>query len=177
MLAKFTFTIFVISMKTAWYKEPWAWLVFILPFTAVVAGIATVFIANHEPDALVVGDYYKKGKAINLELSKVKHAQKLGIKFAIKFDSNQLVVKPTGIEKEFPVLNINFYHPTQADKDFYLALTADGNGLFRHHVEQPINGKWRITITPFENHWKVQNTLSLPQSEFVDFLPDPTKAI
>ena len=27
-------------MKTPWYKEPWAWLVFILPFTAVVAGIA-----------------------------------------------------------------------------------------------------------------------------------------
>ena len=54
-------------MKTSWYQEPWAWLVFILPFTAVVAGIATFIIANTNPDTLVVGDYYKKGKAINLE--------------------------------------------------------------------------------------------------------------
>ena len=63
-------------MKTSWYREPWAWLVFILPFTAVVAGIATYIIANSDPDTLVVGDYYKTGKAINLQVAKVKHAVK-----------------------------------------------------------------------------------------------------
>ena len=159
-------------MKTYWYKEPWAWFVFILPATAVVAGIATYIIANTNPDPLVVGDYYKKGKAINLELSKVKHAQKLGMRFALKQSGNELVIKPTGIDKEFPVLNLNFYHPTLAQRDFYLALTADGNGHFRHIFDTSVKGKWRLTITPFENHWKIQKTITLPQSEFIDIMPN-----
>ncbi|NQZ21735.1 MAG: FixH family protein [Colwellia sp.] len=159
-------------MKTYWYKEPWAWFVFILPATAVVAGIGTYIIANTNPDPLVVGDYYKKGKAINLQISKVKHAQKLGMRFALKQSGNELVIKPTGIEKEFPVLNLNFYHPTLAERDFYLALTADGNGHFRHVFDKSVKGKWSLTITPFENHWKIKKTITLPQSEFIDIMPN-----
>lgn len=163
-------------MKTSWYKEPWAWLVFILPFTAVVAGIATYIIANTNPDTLVVGDYYKKGKAINLELTKIKQAQKLGMRFSLKLTNNELVIKPTGIEKEFPLLNLNFYHPTLAEKDFTLALTPDGNGYFRHDFDTPVSGKWRLTMSSFENNWKIQNTITLPQSEFIDIIPNPKEA-
>ncbi len=97
-------------MKSSWYREPWAWLVFILPFTAVVAGITTYIIANTNPDTLVVGDYYKTGKTINLEVGKVKTAQKLGMRFALQLKGNELIIKPTGIEKVFPLLNINFFH-------------------------------------------------------------------
>jgi len=182
-------------MITPWYKEPWAWLVFILPFTAVVAGIATYIIANHEPDALVIGEYYKEGKTINMQLAKVKQAQKLGVKFDLKYTNNRLHIKATGIEKEFPLLNINFFHPTQEHKDFYLALTPDGNGDFRHDFSQNplseeetsqnnpqsslpnnLDGKWRITISPFQDHWKIQNTLTFPQVEFIEVAPDLTQA-
>ncbi len=163
-------------MKTSWYKEPWAWLVFILPLTAVVAGITTLIIANTDPDSLVVGDYYKKGKAINVEISKIKQAQKLGIKFALRLTDNELVIKPTGIEKKFPLLNVNFYHPTQQEKDFYFAMTQDGSGNFRQSLSQNVSGKWRITITPFENDWKIQNVITLPQSEFIDIIPKPIEA-
>jgi hypothetical protein len=156
-------------MKNSWYKEPWAWFIFTLPAIAVVAGITTYFIANHNPDPLVVGDYYKKGKAINFELSKMKHAQKLGIKFDFKLFNDELVIKPSGIEKIFPKLNVNFYHPTLEAQDFHLTLTPDGNGYFRHYFDQKIQGKWQVTITPFEDHWKIQKTIYAPQEKFIDF--------
>lgn len=163
-------------MKSSWYKEPWAWLVFILPFTAVVAGIATFIIANTNPDTLVIGDYYKEGKAINLQLKKVKLAQKLGMRFGLQLSDNELVIKPTGIEKTFPLLNVNFFHPTLEERDFYLALTPDGNGHFRHQFDHDVSGKWRITIASFENTWKIQNTIALPQSNFIDIVPNLTEA-
>lgn len=163
-------------MKTSWYKEPWAWLVFILPMTAVVAGITTFIIANDDPDDLVVGDYYKKGKAINLEVGKVRLAQKLGMKFALKMENNELVIKPTGIEKVFPLLNVNFVHPTLAEHDFYLALTPDGNGHFRHTFDQAVDGKWRLTVSSFEDTWKIQNTVYLPQKDFIDIIPKLNEA-
>ena len=163
-------------MKTSWYKEPWAWLVFGLPCVAVVASISTYIIANTNPDTLVIGDYYKKGKSINLEVSKVKMAQKLGMKFSLKLANNELIIKPIGIEKRFPLLNLSFFHPTLEKKDFYLSLTPDGNGFFRHHFSEKVSGKWKLTITPFENHWKIQDTIILPQADFINFIPDPTKA-
>lgn len=158
-------------MKTPWYKEPWAWLVFFLPFSAVVAGIATLIIANTNPDSLVASDYYKKGKAINLELSKIKQAQKLGMKFALKLSKNELVIRPTGIEKNFPVLKVNFFHPTLEKNDIKLTLTPNGNGNFRHRFEQPLTGKWQITLSSFNDEWKIQNAITLPQSSFINIIP------
>ena len=163
-------------MKTPWYKEPWAWLVFFLPFSAVVAGISTLIIANTDPDDMVVGDYYKKGKAINLQVSKVKLAQKLGMKFELQLSNNELVIIPTGIEKEFPIINASFYHPTQEEKDFYLALTPDGNGHFRHQFESAVDGKWKLTLSSFEDTWKIQQTIALPQENFIEIIPNPAQA-
>ena len=163
-------------MRTSWYREPWAWLVFILPFTAVVAGITTYIIANTDPDSLVVGDYYKTGKAINLQVAKVKQAQKLGMKFALKLPKKELVIKPTGIEKTFSLLNIHFVHPTLEEKDFTLSLTPDGNGYFRHTFDKEVSGKWKITLSSFENNWKIHETISLPQENYIDIVPDPIKA-
>ena len=163
-------------MKTSWYKEPWAWFVFFLPMSAVVAGIATFIIANTDADTLVVGDYYKKGKAINLEITKIKHAQKLGISFDLKYTKSELVIKPTGIEKNFPLLNVNFYHPTLQEKDFYFAMTADASGNFRQIITDDIDGKWQITISPFEDHWKIQQTITLPQTHFIAIKPKPIEA-
>ena len=163
-------------MNTPWYKEPWAWLVFFLPFSAVVAGIATLIIANTNPDSLVASDYYKKGKAINLELSKIKQAQKLGMKFQLKLSDNELVIVPAGIEKNYPVLHVNFFHPTLERNDIKLVLTPNGNGNFRHRFEQPLSGKWQVNLSSFGDEWKIQNTVTLPQSNFIDIVPNPTAA-
>jgi len=162
-------------MTTSWYKEPWAWFIFFLPFSAVVAGIATYIIANDDPDPLVVGDYYKRGKAINFEISRVKLAQKLGMKFSLTVKGDELVIRPTGIEKEFPLLNVSFYHPTQEVKDRKFVLTPDGDGAFRQHLETALTGKWQITLTPFDDQWKIHNTIYLPQSDPIALTPLPDK--
>jgi hypothetical protein len=156
-------------MITPWYKEPWAYLVFILPLSAVIAGIATFIIANTNADTVVVDDYYKKGKTINQDIRKFKLAEKLGIRFDLQVSGNEIVLKPTGIEKTFPLLNVNFYHVTLAERDFSVKLTPDGNGWLRQDFTQNINGKWRILVTPFDNKWKLQTTVALPKAEFSPF--------
>ena len=90
--------------------------------------------------------------------------------------NNKLLIRPTGIEKSFPLINANFYHPTQEEKDFYLVLTPDGQGDFRHTFEQEVKGKWQLSLSSFEGNWKIQQTLMLPQSEFVSIIPDVTRA-
>ncbi|WP_371379083.1 FixH family protein [Thalassotalea aquiviva] len=156
-------------MQTPWYKEPWAYLVFILPISAVVAGITTLIIANTNPDTVVVDDYYKKGKSINQDIRKFKMAEKLGIRFNMHISDNEIVLIPTGIEKTFPVLNVNFYHSTLSHRDFDLKLTRDGNGHYRQQFDQDVNGKWRVSITPFDDKWRMQTIVALPQVQPTEF--------
>ena len=106
----------------------------------------------------------------------MKLAQKLGMKFSLTVKDNELVIKPTGIEKEFSLLNVHFYHPTQEEKDFYLVLTPDGQGNFRHSFENEVKGKWRLSLSSFEGNWKIQQTIMLPQSKNISIIPDVTRA-
>ncbi len=156
-------------MITPWYKEPWAYLVFGLPLISICVGTSVYFIANENADTVVVDDYYKVGKSINQDLRKYKMAEKLGVRFDMQISANEIVLKPTGIDKNFPMLNVDFYHSTIDKRDFSLKLTLDGNGWYRQSFDNDVKGKWKVTISPFDHQWKMQTTLALPQSQFSEF--------
>jgi hypothetical protein len=66
-----------------WYRQPWPWFLISLPATAVIAGLATYYIAARGFDGPVVADYYKQGLAINEELGRSARARELGIEAKI----------------------------------------------------------------------------------------------
>jgi hypothetical protein len=53
-----------------WHRQPWVWLLIALPMSAVIGGMVTLYIAVTTSDGLVVDDYYRRGKAINLDLAR-----------------------------------------------------------------------------------------------------------
>lgn len=71
-------------MARPWYREPWPWFLMALPAAAVVAGIVTAVIALRGADSVVAADYYKRGLAINEELSRSRLAAALGIEAELR---------------------------------------------------------------------------------------------
>ncbi len=67
------------DVREPWYRNPFVWLVIAIPGAAVLASVATAVIAVRHQDALVVGDYYRQGKAINEVLARDRRAAELGI--------------------------------------------------------------------------------------------------
>ena len=61
-----------------WYREPWPWILMSGPFTVVVAGLVTAWIAVANEDPLVVDNYYKEGLAINRVLERDQAAAQGG---------------------------------------------------------------------------------------------------
>ena len=55
------------------------WLLISLPASAVVAGFITLWLAATTNNSLVVDDYYKEGKAINLQLARDRVASQMGL--------------------------------------------------------------------------------------------------
>ena len=60
-----------------WYREPWPWILMSGPAVVVVAGAVTMWIAFASADGVVVGDYYKRGLAMNQDLQREQAAQQL----------------------------------------------------------------------------------------------------
>ncbi|WP_417665234.1 FixH family protein [Pseudidiomarina sp.] len=151
-------------MEKPWYKQFWPWFLMLIPFSVIIAMIITLTIASGYGDnPMVVDDYYKKGRGINTQVEKVQAAQALNIEFAFNQNDKQFTLAYTsGAPSQLTALKVNFYHSTLAEKDFSVTLTADGQGLYRGEMLNNQEGKWTITITPFDNSWRVSQQVNLP---------------
>ena len=57
-----------------WYKQLWPWILIAIPVVTAIKAVHTIVVMQqHSPD-LVVDDYYKAGRAINMQLAKYREA-------------------------------------------------------------------------------------------------------
>lgn len=160
------------STVQPWYKQFWPWFLIAIPLSSVIVGSQVIRLATDGTNSLVVDDYYKEGKSINARLDKIEAAQALGIE-------TKLNILPGNIELEFlngapesgEALKLDFFHVTLEAKDFSVLLTRDASGIYRNNEEYPIQGKWRLRLTPLDERWKVQQRVNLPQREAFEFNP------
>ena len=159
-------------MNTPWYKQFWPWFLITVPVITVIMSGVLIHFATSTQDTLVIDDYYKEGKAINTRLDKVEEARRLNITTDLIVEENRVAVKfHSGIPQDGTALKIAFYHVTLADRDAELLLTRDATGVYRGATESLLDGKWRISLTPIDESWKIQNTVLLPQSQKISFNP------
>ncbi|GAA0782688.1 MULTISPECIES: FixH family protein [Pseudomonadati] len=144
-----------------WYKQFWPWFLIVLPLCAVVASINLLFIALDNSDSLVAEDYYKEGKAINMDLRKINYAKQIGMQFQAKIDDNMVEITQHGGPSYTAALNIEFYHRTIKESDLSFKVTADGAGIYRIPLDESIKGPWEIRIEGFDGQWRIQQRIDI----------------
>ncbi|MFO6422170.1 FixH family protein [Motilimonas sp. KMU-193] len=155
-------------MKNKWYQQSSVWLIILLPMAAVIAGISTVMIAHDNKVDLVAEDYYKTGKAINADLSKLNNALNLGITVSLNMDGdNGTVAIASGDVPANKALKISFYHATLSGRDFTTMLSADASGNYRFTFPSQIEGKWAVRVEPFDASWRVQENVTFPITQVI----------
>jgi hypothetical protein len=155
--------VFEVTMHTTpWYKQFWPWFLIALPATAVIAGLSTVVIAvNHHQD-LVAEDYYKKGKAINKDLTRLAAAKARHLLANLYIDEGELTISLQGeLGSNIPI-TVSFVHKTLADRDQTFILTADANGTYRTDTQFLPEGRWMVQIGDLQQTWQLQETLVFP---------------
>ncbi len=141
-----------------WYRQFWPWVLLLLPATAVVAGLATVWIAVQAPDAGVVDDYYRKGLAINQDLARERRAAELGLRARLA-----PVDGDGGIELRLqarerltqPALRLRLVHPTVAARDRELVLARVADGVYRGRIDPWPPGRWLLRLEPLDEAWRL----------------------
>lgn len=158
-----------------WYKQFWPWFLIALPASAVVAGIATLMIASHEPDGIVVDDYYKQGLAINQDLDRDRMAASLGLSAQVRLRADGVlqVVLQGDRTARLAVLQVSLLHPTKAGQDRVLTAKRMPDAHFEVALGRLETANWHVAIEPVDRSWRLHGRLQWPQTDSVSIRAQP----
>ncbi|MFQ3192751.1 MAG: hypothetical protein ACI936_003904 [Paraglaciecola sp.] len=160
------------DIPKVWYKQFWPWFLIVVPLTSMVLSFNMMNLAFTGEDSMVIDDYYKEGRGINLKIKKLEQAKILNISTKTRVFADYVEVSfISGEPENGEALILDFFHSTQKFKDFSVTLLRDANGVYRAPLTENILGKWQLSLHPFNEDWKIQKVVSLPQSKSFDLKP------
>lgn len=155
-----------------WYRNPMVWMVISLPATAVVAGLLTVYIAVANQDSLVVDDYYKKGRAINQELSRDQKSTDLGLAafVDVNAETGEVRVSLSSVESLTltPEITFKLIHRTLEGSDQVTTLNqVVDKPDYRGYIKPPvIEGRWTIQIIA-DKSWRLKQNFKTKDAQHI----------
>jgi hypothetical protein len=150
--------------STPWYRERWPWLLMAGPATVLVAGAFTGWLAFAQQDALVVGDYYKRGKAINQDLRRDRTAAALDAAVALRYDAAHGMLQGR-LSASAPLdgpLQVHLAHATQPEKDLRLLVRPGTGGSFAVPLPRLERSRWTVLVEDAGRTWRLEGQWQWP---------------
>ncbi len=154
---------------TPWHKEPWAWYIVSILLVTFCWGAVQVYTAFTYQDSVVIDDYYKAGKAINIDMTRLNEAKRLGITTELTIDEliGEVRVNVKGDLVQWPEqLKLSFLSPVFADKDKTIDLRRSVSGIYVGQVSEAIAGRYYLQLETLDEYvpeqgyhsgWKITN--------------------
>jgi hypothetical protein len=130
-------------------KIKWNWgtgiLITIILFLIITIS-TTVFLMNQKVD-LVSSDYYNKGIQHQNQIDMVNRTNSLDEKVSIKpeFGFIKLAFPKTILQSTYTGI-INFYRPSDSNKDFSVSLSVDTSGQQLISTQNILKGYWKVIV-------------------------------
>jgi hypothetical protein len=160
-----------------WYRHRWPWFIMLGPFLAVVAGSYTGYLAFTHEDPLVVGDYYKRGKAINQDLSRDRAASALKLATTLRYDVQGAMLSGTirSHDKAYAKpLQLHLAHATLPEKDIKLTINPDADGVFSVALPMLERTRWQVSLIDEQQEWRLEGTWLWPAQRDIAIQADAT---
>lgn len=149
-------------MVRPWYREPWPWILMAGPFTVIVAGFFTLWLATRSDDGLVADDYSERGLAINQTRARVQLAANLnlGARVTLDADTRRVRVVLTGVGAPPAELRLRLVHPTRAVADRSLVVHAVAPGIYESDLAIPVDGRRVLMLEDIARTWRLAGVAS-----------------
>jgi hypothetical protein len=163
------------SRAGPWYSHRWPWLLMLGPAVVIVGGSFAMYLAISRPDAMVVDDYYKQGKAINQDLRRDRIAAALRLSFEARYDPAQATLsgnmRAAGMPLATP-LHIYLAHPTQPAKDLQLLVRPDAAGRFSVALPMLERAHWQMVVEGPQREWRLARSWTWPRQQSLEIRAD-----
>ncbi|KJY82411.1 CcoH [Vibrio galatheae] len=155
-------------MVQPWYKQFWPWFLITLTVGVSLLTVVRVLILTNQSVHLVTEDYYKKGKGINVDISRVNVAKQMGLSASVSSEGSTIVFQfEKGQLDHYPAITAMFAHRTLPDRDFTQLITSDARGHYRLTLDNELQGPWFIELSPHDEQWLIQGRVEFPAVSFV----------
>lgn len=158
------------TQQKPWYKQRWPWLLMIGPAWVIVGGIIMTYLALGTPDALVVDDYYKRGKAINQDLRRDEAAARLQLAFDANYSPARATLDGSVSQAGKPLasaLHLQLVHSTQPEKDLKLEVRSGPDGRFSVPLPELERARWSVLVEGPERDWRLSGEWKWPEQRAV----------
>ncbi len=162
-----------------WYRHRWPWLLMLGPVLVIVAGAVTTWLAYTRQDAMVVDDYYKKGKAINQDLRRDRVAGAMGLTFEAHYNAATRTLDGVIVEGSGPhrvPFRVQLAHSTQPEKDLVLSVVPDAQGRFSAALPPLEQARWQVVVEGARRDWRLAASWLWPSQPGVSIKADPVPA-
>lgn len=149
--------------QAPWYKHRWPWFLMIGPVTVMIATGVSAWLGAQQPDAMVVADYYKQGKAINQDLRRDRAATELALTFEAGHDAQAGRLNGRLASAGKPVVapfHIRLAHPTLPERDLVLEALPDANGRFSARLPKLEATHWQVVVEGAARDWRLARSWS-----------------
>jgi hypothetical protein len=160
-----------------WYTHRWPWFLMIGPASVLVAGSFAAWLAIGHPDAMVVDDYYKQGKAINQDLRRDRAASAMQLALQLRYGGGRLQGRIRTLGRPLARLfTIRLAHPTLPERDLVLPVAPDADGAFSVPLPVLEHTHWRVVAEGKLGDWRLAKSWSWPQQEAFELVADRPQA-
>lgn len=165
------------SSTKPWYRHSGPWLLMAGPFIVVLAGLTTAWIAAHNADDLVADDYYKRGKAINMDLKRDTAASQMQLSADVFMSDDhrhiRLQIKGKPGFKAPARLKLKLIHPTKMEQDQEVLLQQNSGEMYEAELKTPVDGRRHVSIEDLESQWRLTATWRINQESTISIPANP----
>ncbi|WP_296947602.1 FixH family protein [uncultured Massilia sp.] len=154
-----------------WYKHRWPWFLMLGPVSAMAFTGIAVLMSFDYPDAVVVDDYYKQGKAINQDLRRDRVATSLRLSLRASYVPAEGRLKGSIASAGKPLtvpFTIYLVHPTLPGKDIALLVRPDTAGAFAVDLPTLEPTHWSVVAEGALRDWRLARTWNGVQALTID---------
>jgi hypothetical protein len=160
--------------STPWYREPYVWLLILIPLSAVIYGFIFLRLAIISNDGLVTDDYYRRGEEINRILDRDRAATAMGLSAQGKLDFSQGTVSLHIRQRRHGVLpqslTLMMMHATRAGYDQHVRLQRAPDGSYFGLFKPMEKGHWYMQVGT--KVWRLTGSLFVPGDGEIHLRPD-----
>ncbi|MCS0587842.1 FixH family protein [Massilia norwichensis] len=162
-----------LSQAAPWYTHRWPWLLMLGPASVLIGGAIATWLALDHPDAMVVDDYYKQGKAINQDLRRDRMATAMQLALYLRYEGGRLQGRIESFGRPLAVpFTVKLAHPTLPQRDLSLLIKPDAQGAFSIALPVLEQTHWQLVAEGNMRDWRLARSWDWPRQSTLEILAD-----
>jgi hypothetical protein len=136
--------------------NPVFWLMWLIPGSAVLAGLGMVVVSLHSADRALPTLYHWEGERLDADFERLRMASQLGVRASLQWNEGACTLTLSPATQDPRALQVHLTHTNDAALDRTVTLLRATPGIYRAACATLPAGRWRLALTDDAGDWALR---------------------